>query len=77
MADFGTVRIGGYLAWFLWLFVHILYLVGFRNRVSVLVEWAYAYFTYQRGARIIDEPRVGAGSVRRPDGGGGRGPESL
>jgi NADH dehydrogenase len=53
VADFGRVRMSGYLAWFLWLFVHILYLAGFRNRLSVLVEWGYAYFTYQRGARLI------------------------
>jgi NADH dehydrogenase len=55
VADFGRVRIAGYTAWFLWLFVHILYLAGFRNRLSVLVEWGYAYFTYQRGARLISE----------------------
>ena len=53
IADFGFVRVTGYLAWMLWLFIHILYLVGFRNRVSVLVQWAYAYFTYQRGMRLI------------------------
>ncbi len=53
IADFGFVRVTGYLAWVLWLFVHILYLVGFRNRVTVLVQWAYAYFTYQRGMRLI------------------------
>ncbi|MFI5311847.1 MAG: NAD(P)/FAD-dependent oxidoreductase [Gemmatimonadales bacterium] len=53
VAVFGTVRFSGYPAWLLWLFVHILYLVGFRNRVIVLVEWAYAYFTFQRGVRLI------------------------
>jgi NADH dehydrogenase len=53
VAVFGRFRIAGYPAWFLWLFVHILYLVGFRNRVIVLVEWAYAYFTFQRGVRLI------------------------
>jgi NADH dehydrogenase len=53
IANFGFIRVTGVLAWFLWLFVHILYLAGFRNRISVLVEWAYAYFTYQRGSRII------------------------
>jgi len=40
-------------AWVFWLFLHIMYLAGFRNRVSVLVQWAIAYFTYQRGARLI------------------------
>jgi NADH:ubiquinone reductase (H+-translocating) len=53
VANFGFIRVTGYAAWVLWLFVHILYLAGFRNRVSVLVQWAYAYFTYQRGMRLI------------------------
>ena len=57
VADFGRFHITGYLAWWTWLFVHLLYLVGFRNRLSVLVQWAYAYFTFQRGARLISEPR--------------------
>ena len=49
----------GALAWWTWLFVHIMYLAGFRNRISVLVEWGYSFFTYQRGARLItaDLPR--------------------
>ncbi|MFN2637228.1 MAG: NAD(P)/FAD-dependent oxidoreductase [Gemmatimonadaceae bacterium] len=55
IADFGRVRFTGRLAWFLWLFVHIMYLVGFRNRLSVLLQWAYAYFTYDRGVRLITD----------------------
>ena len=55
IADFGIVRFTGRLAWFLWLFVHIMYLVGFRNRISVLVQWTYAYITYQRGVRLITD----------------------
>ncbi|ANM30157.1 pyridine nucleotide-disulfide oxidoreductase [Acidobacteria bacterium Mor1] len=55
IADFGWLRVRGRLAWFLWLFVHILYLVGFRNRLSVLLQWAYAYFTFQRGVRLITQ----------------------
>jgi NADH:ubiquinone reductase (H+-translocating) len=55
IADFGWVRFAGRLAWFLWLFVHIMYLVGFRNRVVVLYEWAYAYFTNQAGVRLITD----------------------
>jgi NADH dehydrogenase len=55
----GRLRIAGYTAWWLWLFVHIMYLVGFRNRISVFMQWAYAYFTYQRGVRLI------TGQVRR------------
>jgi NADH dehydrogenase len=55
IADFGKVRFSGRLAWLLWLFVHIMYLVGFRNRVSVFIEWGYSYFTYQRGVRLITQ----------------------
>lgn len=55
IADLGWIRFSGRLAWFFWLFVHIMYLVGFRNRLSVLFEWAYAYFTYQHGARLITD----------------------
>jgi NADH:ubiquinone reductase (H+-translocating) len=46
-------HLSGWLAWWTWLFVHIMYLAGFRNRAVVLVEWAYSFFTYQRGARLI------------------------
>ena len=53
VADFGPFRVTGYLAWFFWLFVHILYLVGFRNRLSVLIQWGYMYITYRRGVRLI------------------------
>ncbi len=47
------IHLSGYFAWFTWLFVHLLYLVGFRNRVSVLLQWGYAYLTWQRGVRLI------------------------
>jgi NADH:ubiquinone reductase (H+-translocating) len=53
IAHFGRVQLTGSLAWWFWLFLHIMYLAGFRNRASVLVEWAYSYFTYERGARLI------------------------
>jgi NADH:ubiquinone reductase (H+-translocating) len=53
IADFGKVGFSGRIAWLLWLFVHIMYLVGFRNRISVFIQWAYSYITYQRGARLI------------------------
>lgn len=49
----GGKHLSGWIAWWTWLLVHIMYLAGFRNRASVLVEWAYAFFTYQRGARLI------------------------
>jgi NADH dehydrogenase len=53
IADFGRLRVTGSLAWWFWLLLHIMYLAGFRNRLSVLVEWGYSYFTYERGARLI------------------------
>ena len=49
----GKVRVSGYIAWWMWLFIHIMYLAGFRNRASVLIQWGYSYFTYQRGARLV------------------------
>ena len=53
VADFGRLRFTGWTAWLLWLFIHILKLTGFRNRLLVLVQWAFAYFTYQRSIRLI------------------------
>ena len=46
----------GYIAWLMWLFVHLLFLVGLRNRIAVVLQWVYAYFTWRRGARIITRP---------------------
>jgi len=59
VADFGSFRVVGWLAWWFWLFVHIMLLVGFRNRLSVLLQWAYSYFTYQRGVRLITQAEMG------------------
>jgi NADH dehydrogenase len=53
VAQFGKIHISGFLAWLAWLFVHILFLIGFRNRVLVFIQWAWSYFTYERGARLI------------------------
>jgi NADH dehydrogenase len=53
VADFGAVKLSGFFAWIAWLFVHILFLIGFRNRFIVLFEWAWAYVTFQRSARLI------------------------
>ena len=53
VADLGLVTFSGYPAWLLWLFIHIMYLVGFANRALVLFQWAYSYLTRGRGARII------------------------
>ncbi|MEP6593116.1 MAG: NAD(P)/FAD-dependent oxidoreductase [Acidobacteriota bacterium] len=53
IADFGWLRLSGWVAWMAWLFVHILNLIGFRNRLVVMVQWAWAYFSYQRSVRLI------------------------
>jgi NADH:ubiquinone reductase (H+-translocating) len=53
IAQFGKLHISGFPAWLAWLFVHIFFLIGFRNRVIVLIHWAWSYFTYERGARLI------------------------
>jgi NADH dehydrogenase len=53
VADLGRFKFGGFFAWLIWIFVHIFFLIGFRNRLLVLFEWAWAYFTYERGARLI------------------------
>jgi NADH dehydrogenase len=49
----GGLHLSGFPAWFIWVFVHILYLIGFRNRIVVMLQWAWAYLMYQRGARLI------------------------
>jgi len=53
IADFGSFTMKGYPGWLAWLFVHIMNLIGFRNRLVVLVQWAWAYFSYQRAIRLI------------------------
>ena len=53
VADFGRVHISGLPAWLAWLFIHIFYLTGFDNKVLVILQWAWSYLTYQRGARLI------------------------
>lgn len=53
VAQFGKIHISGFMAWLAWLFIHILFLIGFQNRVLVFIQWAWSYFTYERGARLI------------------------
>jgi NADH dehydrogenase len=53
VADLHLVHFSGFPAWLAWLFVHIIFLVGFRNRIAVLLQWAWAYFTFNKGARLI------------------------
>jgi NADH:quinone reductase (non-electrogenic) len=61
VAMVGRLRLSGYPAWLTWLFVHIIFLIGFRNRFLVLFEWAWAYITWHRGARLITGPWKGRG----------------
>jgi len=56
VADLGRVRLSGLLAWLAWLGLHLLFLVGFRNRVLVLFDWAWSFLSYDRGARLITGP---------------------
>lgn len=53
VAQFRKLHVSGYLAWLGWLFVHVFFLIGFRNRLIVLIQWAWSYLTYERGARLI------------------------
>ena len=53
VAQFGKFELSGYFAWLAWLFVHIFFLIGFRNRLLVMIQWAGSYLTYERGARLI------------------------
>lgn len=63
VAEFPKFKITGYPAWLAWLFIHILFLIGFRNRLLVMIQWAWAYFTYERSARLI----TGEGSPARQE----------
>jgi NADH dehydrogenase len=65
VADFGWLRLKGLLGWISWAFVHIFNLIGFRNRLVVFVEWAWAYFSYQRSVRLITGERP-AGDASPP-----------
>jgi NADH dehydrogenase len=53
VAQFGKIHLSGFLAWLAWLFVHIFFLIGFRNRFVVMFQWAWSYFTFERGVRLI------------------------
>lgn len=68
VAEIAGLRIAGLPAWLVWVFVHILYLIGFRNRLIVMLQWAWAYVTYQRGGRLITgQSRVRLRSAKRPE----------
>jgi NADH:ubiquinone reductase (H+-translocating) len=53
VAQLGKLEFNGWLAWAAWLLVHLIFLVGFRNKAAVLLQWTYSYFTYKRGSRIV------------------------
>jgi NADH dehydrogenase len=56
VAQIGKLEFGGFVAWLIWLFIHILYLVGFKNRLFVVMQWVYGYMSFTRGARLIVGP---------------------
>lgn len=58
VADIGPIKASGFFAWLFWLFLHIFWLIGFRNRIAVMTEWAWAYMTMQRGVRLITGERL-------------------
>ncbi len=58
IAEMGKIHLHGFLAWLAWLFVHLMFLVGFRNRTAVFLSWTWSYFTYQRGARLVTGRRL-------------------
>jgi NADH dehydrogenase len=61
VAEIGALRVSGLVAWLIWLFIHIFWLIGFRSRLSVIGEWAWAYLTLQRRARLITDERLRPG----------------
>lgn len=64
VADIWKLHFGGFIAWLIWIFVHVFFLIGFRNRVMVLLQWAWSYLTYSRGARLItDEVHPPSGAL--------------
>ncbi|HEV7350805.1 NAD(P)/FAD-dependent oxidoreductase [Telluribacter sp.] len=63
----GNIHLGGFLAWVTWLFVHIMYLIGFRNKLVVLSNWLYKFFTYENGTRLIIRPFVRKGDRASED----------
>jgi phytoene dehydrogenase-like protein len=65
VADFGFMRLSGHLAWWLWGAVHIFFLLGFRNRIAITLNWLWAYFTFQRGSRLITGPTPLSSEIER------------
>ena len=65
---FGALRFSGLFAWLFWLFAHIYFLIGFRNRLIVMMDWGWAYWTYERSARVVAEPPTPAPPDTAPTG---------
>jgi NADH dehydrogenase len=65
VADFGWLRLTGLAGWLSWVFVHILNLIGFRNRLLVFMQWIWAYFSYQRSIRLITGENLRTDDARR------------
>ena len=67
VAEIGRVKLNGFVAWLVWVFIHITYLIGFRNRLVVMIQWAWAYVFYQRGIRLITgNPEMEISESREP-----------
>jgi hypothetical protein len=62
VADIGPFHFGGILAWLMWLFIHLMLLVNFESRLVVFIRWAFSYFTYSRGSRVL----LALGTMRLP-----------
>ncbi len=67
VADFGFVRLAGTAAWWLWGLVHVYFLAGVRNRISVMLDWAWAYFTFRSSTRLITAPQGGNQALSAPN----------
>ena len=74
VVDLRGLQFSGLLAWWFWLAAHVFFLIGFRNRITVLINWAWAYWTYQRGARIVLGQAASDGAAQPPRPGPGAAP---
>jgi NADH dehydrogenase len=72
VADIGPLKVSGFFAWLIWVLIHIFWLIGFRNRVAVMSEWAFSYLTMQRRVRLITGGKLWPGSGKV-----GQAPEST
>jgi NADH dehydrogenase len=71
VAKIGDLEFSGFTAWLAWLVVHLLFLVGFRNKIAVLMQWFYSYLAYKRGSRIITGmsfQKISKPQARTPEG---------